>query len=167
MAPELIRIGRGVVGAATSTLALLTATPALAQGFTANMLIGAMPLTIALGAGAFALIATAVVRRLLRDAHAERERANAQIGRLRALVDEYEALVSGMPEVIVLWTENADGPKVLGQSSVLLPPGRRPEALLDFSAWLPEGMPAASRQCSRRSARGRASISACAPATAG
>lgn len=139
MAPELIRIGRGVVGAATSTLALLTATPALAQGFTANMLIGAMPLTIALGAGAFALIATAVVRRLLRDAHAERERANAQIGRLRALVDEYEALVSGMPEVIVLWTENADGPKVLGQSSVLLPPGRRPEALLDFSAWLPEG----------------------------
>lgn len=139
MAPEAIRIGRGFVGVATSGATLLAATPALAQGsYSANMLVGAVPLSIALGAGAFALIATALVSKLLKDARAARDTANAQIGRLRALVDEYESLVSGMPEAIVLWTPNADGAKFLGQTSVVLQPGRRPEALLDFETWLPE-----------------------------
>ena len=53
-------------------------------------------------------------------------------------MDEYESLVSGMPEAIVLWTPHADGPKFLGQTSVVLPPGRRPDAILDFDAWLPD-----------------------------
>jgi signal transduction histidine kinase len=103
------------------------------------MLVGAVPLSIALGAGAFALIAMALIRKLLKDARAARDTTTAQIGRLRALVDEYESLVSGMPEVIVLWTPNADGPKFLGQTAVVLPAGRRAEAILDFDTWLPEG----------------------------
>ena len=136
MTPETIRIGRGVTRLGISLAALITATPALAQGARANALMGATPLILALGAGAFALIAVVLVRRLLRDKTKAERRAQEQIGRLRALVDEYEALLSGLPEVMVLWSENADGPKILGQVSVLLPPGRRPEAILDFSAWL-------------------------------
>ena len=139
MAPEAIRIGWRFEGVATSAVTLLAATPALAQGYSANMLVGAVPLSVALGAGAFALIAMALIRKLLKDARTARDTASAQIGRLRALVDEYESLVSGMPETIVLWTPNADGPKFLGQTSVVLPPGRRPEAILDFDTWLPDG----------------------------
>ena len=138
MAPETIRIGRGFVGFGASAIAMIAASPAVAQSYSASAVVGAMPLAIALGAGGFALIAMTLIRRLMKEARTTRERANAQIGKLRALVDEYEALLSGMPEVMVLWTENADGPKFLGQTSVLLPPGRRPEAILDYAAWLGE-----------------------------
>jgi len=140
MTPESIRIGWGFVGLSASILTLLSASPALAQtqGFSANMLSGAMPLTIALGAGAFALIAMTWVRRLLKDARLAKAQSNQQISSLRALVDEYEALLSGTGEVTVLWTEYTDGPKFLGQSSLILPPGRRPDAVLDFPLWLHE-----------------------------
>ncbi|RYE86692.1 MAG: PAS domain-containing protein, partial [Hyphomicrobiales bacterium] len=139
MAPERVRKGWGFVGLGASALTLLTASPALAQqAFNANALAGAMPLTVALGAGGFALLAMALVRRLLKDAKAAKAKSNQQISTLRALVDEYEALLSGTGEVTVLWTENTEGPKFLGQSSIILPPGRRPEAVLDFNLWLRE-----------------------------
>ena len=137
MAPERFRKGWGFAGLGASVITLLAATPALAQqAFSANMLAGAMPLTVALGAGGFALLAMALVRRLLRDAKSARTRANQQIATLRARVDEYEALLSGTGEVTVLWTENTEGPKFLGQTSIILPPGRRPEAVMDFNLWL-------------------------------
>lgn len=139
MVPERFRIEGGFAVLAASVPALLAASPALAQsGLTASTMIGTMPLMVALGAGAFALLALALVRRMMKDNRIARLRSQEQVGRLRALVDEYEALLSGMPEVIVLWTENIEGPKFLGQTSVLLPPGRRPEAILDFASWLNE-----------------------------
>jgi len=138
MAPEQIRKRWGFGGCAASASTLLSASPALAQTLNANMVAGAAPLTIALGAGAFALIAMALLRRMFKDSKAARRRANEQIGRLRVQVDEYEALLSGTREITVLWTENTEGPKFLGQSSVILPPGRRPEAILDFQIWLPD-----------------------------
>jgi hypothetical protein len=136
MRPEAIRIGRGFAVGAASVAALLAATPALAQTYSANMVVGAMPLAVALGAGAFALLAGIVVRRLVREARASRQRSEQQAARLRTLVDGYEALISGMPEVIVLWTDSTEAPKLLGQPAVLLPPGRRSEAILDFPSWL-------------------------------
>jgi signal transduction histidine kinase len=139
MGPETFRKRWGFVGLGASALTLLTASPVLAQqAFSANMLTGAMPLTVALGAGGFALLAMALVRRLLKDAKSARAKSNQQIATLRALVDEYEALLSGTGEVTILWTENTEGPKFLGQSSIILPPGRRPEAVLDFNLWLRE-----------------------------
>ena len=118
-------------------MTLLSASPALAQGLNASMAVGAVPLFVALGAGAFALLAMALLRRMFRDSKASQARATEQIGHLRALVDEYEALLSGTREITVLWTENGEGPKFLGQSAVILP-GQRPEAILDFAAWLPD-----------------------------
>jgi signal transduction histidine kinase len=138
MAPETFRIRWRFAGLAASAPVILIATPALAQGFSPNMVMGAMPLTVALGAGGFALLAMALLRRMLKDARTTRLRAQGHIASLRALVDEYEALLSGVPEITVLWTENAEGPKFLGQNSIILPPGRRPDAVLDFASWLPE-----------------------------
>ncbi len=130
------RLGFALCGAAPLTL--FTAAPTLAQGVNSSSLVGAVPLAIALGAGAFALLATAVVRNLVRDGKAAEQRANEQVSSLRALVDEYEALLSGTGEITVAWTGRATGPKFLGPASAVLPAGRRVEAVLDFASWLNE-----------------------------
>ncbi len=139
MAPDNLRNGWGFArfsGLSVGLAALVTATPALAQGLASSSLMGAAPLAIALGAGAFGLIATALVRRLLRDRRLAESRAADQIAMLRARLDEYEALLSGSREIIVLWGGDGSPPRFLGQASALLPPGRRADAALDFTAWL-------------------------------
>lgn len=136
MAPDWVRNGWGFAASCSSLVTLLSASPALAQGITTGNVMGAAPVAIALGAGAFALIAVALVRRILKDNRAAQRRSGEQVAALRARVDEYEALLSGSREIIVLWTSPGEGPRFLGQASALLPPGRRAEAVLDFSSWL-------------------------------
>ena len=143
MGPDRFRSAWGFVGSVTSLAALSSATPALAQSLPANVMnpasiMGAAPIAIVLGAGAFALIAVALVRRILKDNQAASQRANQQVAGLRARVDEYEALLSGGREIVVLWSGGGQGPRFLGQPSSLLPPGRRAEAVLDFGSWLGE-----------------------------
>ncbi len=136
MAPEFFRRGWGFAATAAAPLTLMTAAPCLAQGFSPTSIASAAPLAIAVGAGGFALLAMGAIRRLTKSSQTERLRASEQIAGLRALVDEYEALLSGTNEVTVLWPENAQQPKFLGQVSAVLPMGRRPESLLNFSSWL-------------------------------
>ena len=64
MVPDRFRKGRGFAGLFASVPALLAASPVLAQqqGFSANTLAGAIPLTVALGAGGFALLGFVVLR---------------------------------------------------------------------------------------------------------
>jgi signal transduction histidine kinase len=96
---------------------------------------GAVPLAIAVGAGAFALLATAVVRRMIREGRLAQSRASEQIASLRALVDDYEALLSSTGEITVVWSGRS-APKFFGPASSILPSGRRTEAVLDFASWL-------------------------------
>ncbi|WP_375450260.1 ATP-binding protein [uncultured Devosia sp.] len=118
-------------------LTLISAVPALAQSASGSTMAGAAPLAIAVGAGGFALVAMAIVRSMLVDSNAARRQSSEQIAGLRALVDEYEALLSGTREVTVLWTEkNGGAVKFLGQAASVLPPGRQPESVLNFSSWL-------------------------------
>src|SRR5688572_15522178 len=99
MAPDRFRKHWGFATTAAAPLTLLTAVPALAQGTQTASFAGAAPLAIAVGAGGFALLAMAVVRTMLADGKAARLKAAEQIAGLRALVDEYEALLSGTREV--------------------------------------------------------------------
>jgi signal transduction histidine kinase len=138
MGPDRFRSAWGFVASVTSVIALFSASPALAQSLSGANVMGAAPIAIALGAGAFALIALTVFRRILKDNRAASQRAGEQVAVLRARVDEYEALLSGGREVVVLWSGAGQGPRFLGQTSALLPPGRRPEAVLDFTSWLGE-----------------------------
>ena len=94
MGPDRIRVRWGFGGCATSAITLLGTSPALAQNLSANMVVGAVPLTIALGAGAFALLALTLLRRVFQDSKANGARATGQIAHLRAVVVEYEALLS-------------------------------------------------------------------------
>ncbi|MCS6758009.1 MAG: PAS-domain containing protein [Candidatus Devosia euplotis] len=114
---------------------MLTAAPALAQGTQAASFAGAASIAIAAGAGAFALLSMVVIRTMLTDGKAARRKAAEQIAGLRALIDEYEALLSGSREVTVLWTDE-EAPKLLGQAAAILPIGRQPESVLNFQSWL-------------------------------
>ncbi len=138
MAPDRVRNDWRFAATGASLATLLSASPALAQGISTGNVMGAAPVAIALGAGAFALIAVALVRRIIKDNRAAQRRSAEQVSGLRARVDEYEALLSGSREIIVLWTNPGEGPRFLGQASALLPPGRRAEAVLDFGSWLPD-----------------------------
>lgn len=137
MAPDLFRKHWGFASIAAAPLTLMAAVPALAQEINSASFAVAAPLAIAAGAGAFAVLAMAVVRTMLSDGKAARLRAAEQIAGLRALVDEYEALLSGTREVTILWTQNSGGAaKLLGQAASVLPIGRQPESVLNFQTWL-------------------------------
>jgi signal transduction histidine kinase len=139
MRPEGFRKRLGFALAGAGSLTLMAAAPALAQGLSSISLSGFVPLAIALGAGAFALLAMGIVRRMIREGRLAQRRASGQIAGLRALVDEYEALLSGTGEVTVVWSGRSggrSGAKFLGPASAVLPAGRRVEAVLDFPAWL-------------------------------
>ncbi len=134
MAPEGFRRRRGFAGiVAARPDALCRAAPAVAQGFATSSLIGAMPLAIASAPGLSRCSRWPSFARIMRDGKAASRTRGCADRQPRALVDEYEALLSGTREVTVLWTEKAEGAKFLGQASVMLPPGRRPEAILDFT----------------------------------
>ncbi|GGF35865.1 two-component sensor histidine kinase [Youhaiella tibetensis] len=145
MVPEDFRKRRGFALRAAPLLvaapiAIFAATPALAQAgnaYTASALVGALPLAIAIGAGAFALMAMVALRNTKRDNRLNQSRTSEQISGLRALVDEYEALLAGTRELTVLWSEAASEPKFLGQAAAVLPPGRRAETVLNLHSWLP------------------------------
>jgi signal transduction histidine kinase len=127
-------MGFAAFGAAPLTL--LSAMPALAQTANVSSVLSTAPLAIALGAGGFGLLALLLLRKVRRDGQNASERAGEQISNLRALVDEYEALLSASREVTILWSENAGGIKMLGQTNAILPRGHSREAVLSFGEWL-------------------------------
>lgn len=136
MRPGGFRTGMGFALAGAAPLTLLSAAPALAQGLTVPASLGPVPLAIVLGAGLLALMATIVVRGTLVGSRRQIRKAAEQVAGFRALVDDYEALLSATGEATIVWTDLAGGPKFLGQVTALLPAGRRPSAILDFPAWL-------------------------------
>jgi len=138
MRPERFRRRLGFALCASAPLTLLYAAPALSQGLNAQNFTSTVPIAITLGAGAFALLGMALVRRMLRASRAAEKRATEQVASLRAMVDEYEALLSGTGEITVVWSGRAAGAKFLGPASAILPPGRRVDAILDFASWLNE-----------------------------
>jgi signal transduction histidine kinase len=137
MAPDHFRKHWGFAVLAAAPLTLMTAVPALAQGLNTATLVSVAPLAIAVGAGGFGLVAMALMRKARLDARGARRRAAEQVASLRAMVDQYEALLSGSREVTILFDENGAGPaRVLGQTSSVLPIGRAGESLLNFPSWL-------------------------------
>ena len=137
MQPERFRGRLGFALCGAAPLTLFSAAPALSQGLNSSNLMGTVPIAIALGAGAFALLALALGRRVLREGNDAQKRSAEQVANLRSMVDDYEALLSGTGEVTVVWGSRSTGtPKFLGPASAVLPSGRRIEAILDFSSWL-------------------------------
>jgi signal transduction histidine kinase len=139
MVPERFRKHLGFAAFCAAPLSLLAASPAVAQSGVPVSLGGIAPVAVVLGAGAFSLIAMAVVRSILVDTRAARRRASSQIADLRNMVDEYESLIAGSRELTVLWTDESATPaepRILGDASAVLPMGRQPHSVLNLRSWL-------------------------------
>ncbi len=136
MPPQVLRKRLGFLLGAASGLTVSTAAPALAQGMGNASLVSAVPWGIVLALGAFGLLGVVLVRNMIHDGRQAQRRATGQIATLRALVDDYEALLSGADEITVMWGGRVGLPKFLGPASTLLPTGRRVEAVLDFGVWM-------------------------------
>jgi signal transduction histidine kinase len=140
MVPERIRMGGGFRRCASTLLAtpmaLAAAGPVVAQSAAPAALGGVAPLVIALGVAVFGIVVALVLRGFARNGQSVNALASGRIAELRAQVDRYEGLLSGAREVTIVWSGPAE-PRILGQSSALLRPGQRPEAILSFSTWLP------------------------------
>ena len=91
MRPDRLRNHWRFTGCSAATLTLASTAPALAA-YSNTAIIGNAPLTIAIGAGAFAVLAMLALRRRVRDGETDRLKAAGQIAGLRAQLDEYEAL---------------------------------------------------------------------------
>jgi len=135
LALERFRKRSGFVGLA-AVCVLLLSTPAYAQSLTSSQWFGAAPLVIAIGAALFALIAMSVVRSLVKRDEIVRVAANGHISMLRSAVDDYEALLSGLPEITVMWTPGSPAPRVLGQVNAVMPQDADPDQLFEFRSWL-------------------------------
>ena len=94
------------------------------------------PYAIAAGALVFGVVALMQVRRARRQVQEASGEAMQQLGGMRASLDDYEAILSGLPELSMVWRPGEDEPMILGQSGEILPQGRRVEDVKRFSAWL-------------------------------
>lgn len=137
MAPEHFRKHWGFVGLVAAPLTLMMAVPAFAQSASMPNMGGLVPVAVAIGAGGFALVAVTLLRTRLRDGRLAERKAQEQIADLRAQVDDYENLIGGSRELTVIWPEQPGiPPRLLGQAAAVLPPGRQPQSVLNFDAWL-------------------------------
>ncbi len=101
----------------------------------ADMVMDTAPLVVGVGALIFGMIAVVWGLRARRRSARNQEQAQNQIARMRANLDSYEAALSCMPEVSILW-RHSDPPQMFGRTEIL---GARNMALagvLDFGNWL-------------------------------
>jgi signal transduction histidine kinase len=137
MRPDGFRNVWRFAGCSGAVLILAIASPALANPLNSPAVVSNAPFAVALGAAGFALLAMLALRRLVRESKIARRQAGEQIAGLRAELDEHEALLASAQEITVLWNEQG-APRVFGQAPLVLPAGRRTEAILDFRQWLAE-----------------------------
>lgn len=136
MQPARFRKHTGFVAICAGCAALTTVTPALGAPILAASMSGVAPYALMLGAAGFGLMGSMMALRWRREAEAARADASERVGAMRAALDEFETLLSGMPEVTIIWRDTGIEPAVLGPISSLLPGENRAHAVLEFRSWL-------------------------------
>jgi signal transduction histidine kinase len=87
--------------------------------YSSDRMLALPPLAIALGAIAFAAIASLIAYRARKRSNAIERAANVQVTRLRAALDQAEAAITGLPEVTMVWRNQSTEPEVFGPVSML------------------------------------------------
>ncbi len=100
-----------------------------------KMLMWTVPLIFIAGAIAFSMLAIFWIRRSRKAPPPARDRAGAELAQLRARLDEYEAILTCMPEVTLVWDQSGS-PRMLGQPDIFGLPDADLVKLLNFSSWL-------------------------------
>lgn len=103
--------------------------------FDTNMAMDSAPLIIGLGAVIFAVLAMFLVLRAKKKSTEILATGQNQVAQLRAQLDEYEAILSCMPEITLLWHAR-QSPQVFGRPEILGFENISMDALLNFDQWL-------------------------------
>ncbi len=104
-------------------------------GLVQNLMLQAAPLAIAAGAIGFGIVAAVWVLKARRHGTSQEQQSQHQIARMRATLDEYEALLAGSGEVTILWSAGAK-PIMFGKPEAVCVDAGSISALLRFSAWI-------------------------------
>lgn len=128
------RMGFCALGA--PVLSLFASVPAQAASLTSAYATSAAPIAIAAGAVGFGLASAILLIRTKQRDRKSSARAKAQMARLHAELDQAQAILEGMPEVTIRWSDLAPEPTTFGPPSAVLPAGVNRIHLLDFSRWL-------------------------------
>ena len=100
-----------------------------------KMLMWTVPLILIAGAIAFSMLAVFWIRHSRKARPPVREKQGVELARLRARLDEYEAIMTCMPEVTLVWDQSGS-PRMLGRPDIFGLPGADLVKLLNFSSWL-------------------------------
>ncbi len=100
-----------------------------------NMAMDSAPLIIGLGAVVFAVLAMFLVLRAKKKNIQIQTMGQNQVAQLRAQLDEYEAILSCMPEITLLW-QSGQSPQVFGRPEILGFENVSMDILLNFDQWL-------------------------------
>lgn len=136
MRPERFRNRWGFATIQAAPLALFAANPALSAPIANTQIIDTLPITIAIGALGFGLLASFLVRRARRQSAATTERAYQQMAEMRAELDIATGVLDGLSELTIMWHDIDTPPSVYGQTSILLSGKRAMEPVTDFRNWL-------------------------------
>ncbi len=131
-----LRTGMGFGAIGAPLLGLLFTAPARAATISSSYISSVAPIAIAAGAIGFGLAAGVLLIRARQRDHTQNERAYNQIAHLRAELDQTQAILEGMPEVTVRWSDLRSEPTVFGRASAILPSNVASDAILDFTRWL-------------------------------
>ncbi len=100
-----------------------------------KLMMESAPLAIGAGALVFGVVAAFWAVKTRRELVRQRQQSGRRAALMQAKLDEYEALLSTMGEVNILWTPGAK-PKIFGEMEGFFPGGGSGSALLSFSSWI-------------------------------
>ncbi len=95
-----------------------------------------VPLAIAGGALACGVVALLWLKRVGSGSTSSLDSTQHQLATLRARLDGYEALLSGLPELTLVWGEDEGAPRFFGDPRELGNGLKSAADVLDFSGWL-------------------------------
>ncbi len=101
-----------------------------------NAMLDLAPLAIAGGALACGVVATLWLVRRKKTSVASPDTARHQMATMRSRLDEYEALLSALPELTLVWGEDSGAPRLFGTPQQLDDGLKTAADILNFSTWL-------------------------------
>jgi len=120
----------------TLALTLIFTQRAISAPFSASMLITATPFAIIFGALAFGIIALFFLHRAQVERKKADEQAKSQMINMRASIDNYEILLAGLPQIIVIWSQSNTQPDIHGQREIIFNNHYSLNNVTNYNKWL-------------------------------
>ncbi len=111
-------------------------TPAFAAPISTGSIIEIAPLLVIFGALVFGIFSAIYIRHLQKAKKASDLAAIEQIASMRSKLDNYEVLLAGLPQIVIIWPQEDSRPSIHGQSEIVFATNNLLENIANFSNWL-------------------------------